>query len=122
VKNTIAIIILVLLLKPVLPVVDYVLNYDYIVKELCINKATPQMHCNGKCALMKELAKASEQEKSAEKKANTIQAEVLFYQAVETYNLFQFAHYVLKSQAPLYHNLYSSTHLRFVFRPPAIIS
>lgn len=42
---------------------EYVLNYDYVVNVLCENKAKPEMHCNGKCHLMKELAKASENEK-----------------------------------------------------------
>ncbi|MBD3581473.1 hypothetical protein [Flavobacterium selenitireducens] len=53
------------LLKPVLPVVEYALNYDYIVVYLCENRAEPEMQCNGKCHLMKELAKASETEKPA---------------------------------------------------------
>ena len=39
------------------PVVDYVVNYDYIVKVLCENKDKPEMKCNGKCHLTKELAK-----------------------------------------------------------------
>lgn len=112
-----------LLLKPVLPVVDYVLNYDFIVKELCVNKAKPMMHCNGKCHLMKELAKAAEQEKSSsEKKANAAQAEVLFFQPVTSFNLLQWVPYTTKKSLPFYHNLYSSTHLRFVFRPPSFIS
>lgn len=39
------------------PVLDYVANYDYIVNTLCENKAKPEMECNGKCHLSKELAK-----------------------------------------------------------------
>lgn len=122
-KKTIAIIILVLLLKPVLPVVEYALNYDYIVKELCVNKAKPLMHCNGKCHLMKELAKAAEQEKSSsQKKANAAQAEVLFCQPVTCFNLLSVVAYINKTPVPLYNNLYSLFHLRFVFRPPLFIS
>lgn len=63
-----------LLFKPVFPVFEYVMNYDYVVNVLCENKAKPEMHCNGKCHLMKELAKASETEKPAsqnDKKAFT---------------------------------------------------
>jgi hypothetical protein len=33
------------------------INYDYISKVLCINKDKPELKCNGKCHLMKELAK-----------------------------------------------------------------
>ena len=46
-----------MLTKPMWLVVEYVVNYDYIVKVLCENKDKPEMHCNGKCHLTKELAK-----------------------------------------------------------------
>lgn len=42
---------LLALVGPVLPVLDYVINYDYIVNELCVNKNKPVMACNGKCYL-----------------------------------------------------------------------
>jgi hypothetical protein len=58
VKNVILIIAsLIMLTKPMWPVVEYVVNYDYIVKVLCENKDKPEMQCNGKCHLTKELAK-----------------------------------------------------------------
>lgn len=40
-------------------------NQAYIAKELCENKAKPQMHCNGRCHLKKQLAKEQEQERKA---------------------------------------------------------
>jgi len=46
-----------MLTKPLWPVMDYVVNYDYIVNVLCENKDKPEMHCNGTCHLTKELAK-----------------------------------------------------------------
>lgn len=39
------------------PVLDYMANYDYIVNTLCENRDKPEMECNGKCHLSKELAK-----------------------------------------------------------------
>lgn len=42
--------------RPVLPVIDYVFNYEYIATELCVNRDRPEMHCNGKCYLMKSMA------------------------------------------------------------------
>lgn len=53
------------LLRPAFPLVEYAVNYDYIANVLCENKAKPEMHCNGKCHLMKELAKAADSEKPA---------------------------------------------------------
>ncbi|MDG3582595.1 hypothetical protein PSF86_09350 [Galbibacter sp. CAA-3] len=53
------------MLKPVLPVFDYVINQDYIAEYLCINKDKPEMHCNGKCYLMQML-----EEQNSSKKQN----------------------------------------------------
>lgn len=48
------------MLKPVQPYVEYVLNQDYIAEFLCINKDKPQLQCNGKCHLVKEIEKQKE--------------------------------------------------------------
>jgi len=52
-------IILTIALRPLMPMVDYAVNYDFINKNLCENKAKPELLCNGKCYLKKEIAKAS---------------------------------------------------------------
>lgn len=44
---------------------EYAINYDYIVKVLCENKEKPEVACNGKCHLKKELANASDSETPA---------------------------------------------------------
>jgi hypothetical protein len=44
------------------PYLSYNLNYEYISKVLCENKAKPQMNCHGKCHLQKELKKAANEE------------------------------------------------------------
>lgn len=38
----------------------YQVNQEYVAKELCVNKAKPQLQCNGKCHLMKQLRKLEE--------------------------------------------------------------
>ena len=48
------------ILQPVLPVYNYFLNYDYIVNVLCVNKDKPEMHCDGKCYLRKELSPSTD--------------------------------------------------------------
>lgn len=35
---------------------DYFISYDTIVNELCENKDKPEMQCNGKCYMNKQLA------------------------------------------------------------------
>lgn len=39
------------LIQPALPFIEYFINYDYIVSELCENKDRPILSCNGKCYL-----------------------------------------------------------------------
>jgi hypothetical protein len=43
--------------KPAFPFVNYLLNKEYIAKNLCENRNKPKMNCNGKCHLMKEIKK-----------------------------------------------------------------
>ena len=43
------------------------LNRNYIAESLCENKDKPQLHCNGKCYLMKKLQQAQEKQKQQEK-------------------------------------------------------
>ncbi|MEY2922536.1 hypothetical protein [Flavobacterium sp.] len=77
------IVALTLFLKPVFPVIDYLVNYKYISTVLCENKDKPKLNCCGKCHLKKELAKASEGEKpiQSNKKDNHKQeVENLFFQ------------------------------------------
>ena len=49
------------MLRPVQPIVEYVLNQDYIAEFLCINKEKPELQCNGKCHLVKEIEKQQEE-------------------------------------------------------------
>jgi hypothetical protein len=48
------------MLRPIQPYVEYVLNQDYIAEFLCVNKDKPELQCNGKCHLVKEIEKQQE--------------------------------------------------------------
>jgi hypothetical protein len=122
-KNFVFIVVLMVLLKPVFPVVEYIVNYDYIAKVLCENKAKPALKCNGKCHLMKQLAKESESEKPLfpNKKAPQ-EVEVLFYQNIDFQccNVFPVA--VATSTTSNYINLYSFEEINVIFHPPLSIN
>lgn len=124
-KRVIIILTLVIFLKPIFPVIDYIVNYDYIAKELCENKAKPELKCNGKCQLMKELAKASEDEKPihSDKKENSKQEiEVLFFQEIKTLTIRQIYFYNKTFVGDNYANLYFHTVSCSVFHPPTSIA
>jgi hypothetical protein len=124
VKNWAFIICFTMLLKPVIPVFEYVANYNYISTVLCINKEAPAMHCNGKCHLMKELAKAAESEKplSQEKKQTAAETTDLFIQ--DNYSFVPPVFYpVVKPvvNCPYTNKSYTSA-IGSVFRPPIFIA
>jgi hypothetical protein len=47
------------LIIPVIPVIDYLVNKDYIAKNLCVNKDKPKSCCKGKCHMVKQLQKTN---------------------------------------------------------------
>lgn len=114
-----------MLVKPALPVLDYIVNYEYIVAELCENKAKPELKCNGKCHLAKELAKASESEKPiSSNKKNTLhqEIEVLFCNKIEGLNFALNRFFSEKVITTFYQNCYTSVTSYFIFHPPIFIS
>lgn len=65
-KIAISILLLVLLSFQVMfktfLVIDYRINKAYIAANLCENKAKPQMQCEGKCHLKKQITQSEEAE------------------------------------------------------------
>lgn len=117
------IVALLILSKPILPMVDYWVNYEYIAKELCENKAKPEMHCDGKCHLKKELAKASEEEKpiSSDKKATSKQeSEVLFFESKTTLISQPILFFTSLKVKNKYQNLYAYLSTHTIFHPPSV--
>lgn len=112
-----------MLFKPLLPLVEYLVNYEYISKVLCVNKEKPAMKCNGKCYLMKQLAKSAETEKPvSDKKVLVKDFEVLFFQDLKEIifikNLFSNKQALNSNYSDLYTYLNSFS----VFHPPTVIS
>ena len=123
VKKMLLILSLLVFIKPVVPVFEYVINYEYIAKVLCINKDKPEMQCNGKCHLMQELAKTSEKELplTPTKKHVVTETEVLFYQELESFafdGLFNESRLDITSN---YFNFYQLLKSSGTFHPPCFI-
>ena len=118
----IIIFILTILVKPIVPVVNFVVNYDYIAKELCENKSKPQLHCNSKCYLKKELAKASENTNpnSQNKKQIQQETEILFLEMIcdITFQNNGLSYHALVKDN--YSNQYSHLNSNSIFHPPIL--
>jgi hypothetical protein len=120
VKNLLLFLSLSILARPVLPVFEYVIDYGYISTQLCINKDKPELHCNGKCHLMKKLAAASENEKplsSDKKHAAADHTDWIAHMPVSHEGYFAVAGPAVRF-AP-YGDLYGRLSAVSVFHPPA---
>ena len=123
-KKIVLLISIFILARPAIPFLEYIVNYDYIVKELCENKEKPALKCNGKCHLMKELAKTAEDDKntSSDKKQNVKQEiEVLFYQDFKSLSCSTSYVFTNNKINSVYQNLYALTAIQSTFHPPTFL-
>jgi 5-methylthioribose kinase len=124
VKKIVLLISIFILARPAIPFLEYIVNYDYIVKELCENKEKPALKCNGKCHLMKELAKTAEDNKntSSDKKQNVKQEiEVLFCQDFKSLSCSNSYVFINNKINSVYQNLYALTAIQSTFHPPTFL-
>lgn len=54
------VILVVYIFRPVFPFIEYAINKDFIIKNLCINRDKPLSCCEGKCHLAKQLKKSND--------------------------------------------------------------
>ena len=101
-----------------IPIITYHFNYNFIVKNECVNRDKPWMHCNGKCYLHKELANVFEGNKKAPQKLSL--RDFKFSEFTEQKNLLSISLPLIdnKKERSFYHNHYSFNRFSIIFRPP----
>lgn len=52
---------LLAMVRPVVPLFEYLVDQDYIAEFLCINKDKVELQCKGKCYLMQQLNEQNEE-------------------------------------------------------------
>lgn len=98
--------------------IDYQLRQDFIASTLCINKAKPQLNCNGKCYLAKRIKAAEDRETKAQH--NIFEKYELPTLICEDWQVTHFQAFVA-DDAPAsytYANLYSGQFAAHIFQPP----
>lgn len=108
----------VLSVRSVLPVIDYAVNYDYIATQLCENKSRPELLCNGKCYVKKELAKSSQNQNSKELKVEFLDV----FPPVETLSVLDYhkIEFSEKRLISLYYSFSFQECFSEVFHPPTV--
>lgn len=120
-KIFVIILTLIMTFKPVLPLVDYAVNYDYISEVLCINKDKPELKCNGKCHLQNELAKASDDSSEQNNQENNLKISQVEFSSLHVFSISISAiSEPLESNIPLFNNNYSYLPSYSIFHPPLL--
>jgi len=95
---------------------DFYLNQSFIAKNICINKDVPKSGCGGKCYLKKQLKNQDKQQQSSETRKDKWDVQLFFCTTDKVENT------IIPLSKPAYSsfdNLYHSTFLHSVFRPPS---
>ncbi|ADX67089.1 hypothetical protein HMPREF2660_01320 [Weeksella sp. HMSC059D05] len=108
--------------RPILPMIEYVLQYDKIVREYCINTERPELMCNGKCYLSEKLEESfatdKENNKKVNPKLNSADGFVLMVEKKEIIIL-----PITQNRKIFFYTIihYSDSHVRQVWQPPIIV-
>ncbi|ASW76471.1 hypothetical protein CJF12_12495 [Chryseobacterium piperi] len=109
-------IIFTIAIRPVLPLINYAVNYDYIVKNLCENRANLQSTCKGKCYVEKELAKTEKQSGPQTIKISVL--DVFLSNEILSFSGGRGFDFLKKTFNSNYCNSYPSEYFSRVFHPP----
>jgi hypothetical protein len=94
------------------------LNRDYIAKNLCINRARPWMHCNGKCYFMRKMKQAAENERKQQAKDNLSQVQVSFFEQTGIVSFLSTLVTQPRADLPVYRASYSFSFTSSLLQPP----
>lgn len=119
-KTPTLIMALFMLFKPLIPIMEYVVFYDYIKNELCINKDNTEMGCNGMCFLTEEMNKASDITPGNDKKVSLYDSMLVYCETPTDKELFLTPIAHSSKQASSYNNLYVNMFCSDILRPPIV--
>ncbi|WP_203256028.1 hypothetical protein [Hyunsoonleella ulvae] len=111
---------MIAMLRPVQPYVEYIINQDYIAEFLCINKDKPEIQCNGKCHLVKQIEKQKEQEPLSALSISLENYPIGFVTILKIEGLYDFDLNKKSANTP-YQILYSFDYNYGTFQPPDLV-
>ncbi|MDQ0591874.1 hypothetical protein QFZ37_000243 [Chryseobacterium ginsenosidimutans] len=110
-------IIFTIALRPVLPLINYAVNYEYIVKNLCEKRDVPQSTCKGKCYVAKELAK-TEKQSNNNQNVKIAGLDVFLSNEILSFSGKNQSEILIKNPSSDYINLHTSEYFSRIFHPP----
>lgn len=109
---------MVLALRTAMPILDYAVNYDYISTQLCENRAKPELRCNGKCYVKKEILKSSENQNTKESKVQIKNVDVFVVNEILDFKTDFSVEKKIENNFQNYFNLMVKSFEESVFHPP----
>ena len=101
---------------------SFKMNERFISSVLCENKNRPEMHCNGRCILIKKLKQAEENEQK-QRNQNQENTNVLFFCKLNKINVTGFLPVIKKdSFNRFYLHFKPSSFHNDIFKPPQVVS
>ncbi len=108
------------MVRPIAPMLEYVIYEDYIAEFLCINKDKVELQCNGKCYLMQRLSEQNEEKKQNLPKIALEEYPIGFVDLL--YCNSKKLNVVLNQNDFDYSNCYTFLYCSFNFHPPSTLS
>ena len=101
--------------------VSFKANQDFIAKVLCINKDKPEMKCNGKCHLAKELNKTESKDENLPITISNKTEITLFIEDQEVLEFEKLFYFTTKERFSDIKKDYHSSFIDGVFHPPKVV-
>lgn len=99
--------------------VNYVINKEDISKNLCENRDKPQMHCNGKCHLMKQLKRGNKKQEQSPLALLKCNVQAQYFEEKQEYT-FSNPEFHISIHFPRYLIGSTSVAPQSVFHPPTV--
>lgn len=98
---------------------NYEVNTAYIIENFCVNTNKPEMKCDGKCHLTKQIQADAEQKSETPAAPSELITFVLAVEDIETFQ-FNFEHLEANQCSSRYIQGNYSNHLQSIFHPPQV--
>lgn len=99
--------------------INFSLHQDEIAAEHCVNKDKPELHCNGKCYLSKELKLIDDDSKEDVKNTQLINIDSSWFVSVQYFNTYQPSNSLEQKEfSDTYLDNYLNQYYPYIFQPP----
>lgn len=110
--------VLSIFFQPLSPLLDYAINYEYIVQNLCVNRDQPILMCSGKCYLNEELAQETEDMEPKPYKNSGIKFECNYFHELKVIrNTYDYIEVAISNFKQIFFSK-SQSFIKDILRPP----